>query len=57
MQKAINFLRKEFSDLERLMQALENAMELRHADDAPDLPAPGNARVFGDEPALSLWVE
>jgi len=59
MEKAIDFLRRELSDLERLMKAIENAME-RKQTAAPVAGEPGKkeeARVFGQDPAISLWID
>ncbi len=59
MDKAIDFLRRELGDLERLMRALENALERKHFAPQPT-EQPGQrdpVSVFGHAPALSLWVE
>jgi hypothetical protein len=59
MDKAMDFLRRELSDLDRLMKALENAMERKQSD---GLPARHSGQreetsVFGHAPAHSLWVD
>lgn len=59
MDKAINFLRRELSDLERLMKAIENAMERKQSapEPAPAASAKRDSSVFGHDPAISLWVD
>jgi hypothetical protein len=59
MEKAMDFLRRELSDLERLMKALESAME-RKRGDLPRLAQSGQrgeTSVFSHDPALSVWVD
>ncbi len=59
MDKAIKFLRRELSDLERLMKAIENAMERKQSapSTASVMSDKRETSVFGHEPAISLWVD
>ena len=59
MDKAMDFLRRELSDLERLMKALENAIERKQREPQPARqPGPREeTSVFGHAPAVSLWLD
>jgi hypothetical protein len=59
MERAIDFLRRELSDLERLMKAIENAMERKQAAAPPAAAEPDDREtsVFGHNPTVSLWVD
>lgn len=59
MDKAINFLRRELTDLERLMQAIENAMERKIAATTPRSEVDNRSKtsVLGNAPAISVWTD
>ena len=61
MEKAIDFLKRELGDLERLMKAIESAME-RKQGTPESAPAPEpvqreKAGVSAHETPVSLWVD
>jgi len=61
MDKAINFFRRELSDLERLMQAIESALERKQTgaeqQDSAAIPAKREPGVFGHEPPINFWAK
>jgi hypothetical protein len=60
MDKAMNILRRELGDLERLMRAIETALERNHSgtsEPAADSSRTRDSKVFGHDPALSLRLD